>query len=412
MNFGLRKLADQKIAYIISRFPVLTETFITNEVEEIRRKGVDIEVFSLRGPNLKESFQKNTAELIKTTHYYPFFFSLEIWAGLFFYLKTRPVNCLKILTKIFKTHVQNPVALLKILAVMPKTFAIAKKLKDMGITRIHAHWATIPATVAFVVSELNGCDFTFTAHAWDIFKVDIMLEEKILKSKKVITCTNYNKEYLLQKFPHIDGNKITVIHHGLDFDSFNPAQKKRDGEFKILSIGRLTEKKGIHYLLKACSLLREKGIPFHTQIIYVDGDYEKFIFRLYENLHLEDCVEFIPGMPQEKLVEYYSNADCFVLPCLVANNGERDGIPNVILEAMAMELPVVTTPISGIPEVIKAGETGILVEPENADELAAAIQQLYYDTKLRDFLGNSGRGYIQEQFGISSTIDCLLKNIL
>jgi glycosyltransferase involved in cell wall biosynthesis len=401
-----------KIAYISSSFPVLTETFIIREVEELRRKGVDVEVFSLKGPRFKGTMQSNTEALIETTHYYPYLFSRSLWKALIYYSVTKPASCCEVLTRIIGTHILNPLLLLKTIAIIPKSFAIAKTLKEMGITRVHAHWATIPTTAAWMVAKLNGCTYTFTAHAWDIYQEDTMLGDKMREAEKVITISDYNKRFLTGKYPDIDPEKIKVVHCGLDFKQFTPRDSTKGNIFKILSIGRLTEKKGFHVLLKACKALKDIGIPFLCQIVYVRGDYEREIFQLYDRLKLEGCVQFIPELPQKDIIKYYSGADCFALPCVIAGSKDRDGIPVVILEAMAMQLPVVSTPVSGIPEVVKNEETGLLANPGDADDLAQAINRLYADPELREKLGVAGRNFVTQQFEISSTVDQLAENIL
>jgi glycosyltransferase involved in cell wall biosynthesis len=402
----------KKIAYIASRFPVLTETFITREVEELRHKGIDVEVFSLKGPNLTETSQSNTKELIETTHYYPYFFSFRVWKALIYFFITRPASSFEISATIITTHISNPLRLLKTIAIIPKSFAIAKTLKEMGITRVHAHWATIPTTAAWIIAKLNDCTYTFTAHAWDIYQVDTMLKDKLRDAATIITISDYNKRYLTDKFPDIDPEKIKVVHCGLDFKQFTLQNPDKGDVFKILSIGRLTEKKGFHVLLKACKTLKDIGIPFLCQIVYVRGDYEREIFQLYDHLKLEGCVQFIPELPQKDIIKYYSGADCFALPCVIAGSKDRDGIPVVILEAMAMQLPVVSTPVSGIPEVVKNEETGLLANPGDADDLAQAINRLYADPELREKLGVAGRNFVTQQFEISSTVDQLAENIL
>lgn len=404
-------MPTRKIAYILSRFPVLTETFITGEIEELRRRETDVQVFSLKGPRRDEVFHGNTEKLINTTHYFPYLFSLVIWEGLFFYMRTKPGTCFDIFRKIFRTHIRNPLQLLKTLAVVPKTFAIAMTLKKSGITKVHAHWATIPATTAWIAAKLNGITFTFTAHAWDIFEVDTMLKEKMQDARKIVTISEYNKKYLHEKFPSIDSNKIVVIHCGVDLGKFSPYQSIEESTFRILSVGRLTEKKGFDVLLHACRLLKERGIPILCRIVYVSGNYEYEIFRLYKQLDLIETVQFIPELPQEEIIKQYLNADCFVLPCVIAGSSDRDGIPVVILEALAMELPVVTTSVSGIPEVIKDNETGLLVSPQNAEELANAIERIYSDTELRKKLRKAGRDVVHEQFEISSCVSRLLSTI-
>jgi len=247
---------------------------------------------------LTETSQSNTKELIETTNYYPYFLSLRVWKALIHYFVTKPATCSEILAKILKTHMSNPLLLLKTIAIMPKSFAIAKTVREMGISRIHAHWATIPATAAWMIAKLNDCTCTFTAHAWDIYQEDTMLQDKMREAEKVITISDYNKRYLTEKFPDIDPNKIRVVHCGLDFKQFTPQDSTKGNIFKILSIGRLTEKKGFHVLLKACRALKDIGIPFLCQIVYVRGDFEREVFHLYDRLELKDCVQFIPEPPR------------------------------------------------------------------------------------------------------------------
>jgi len=187
---------------------------------------------------------------------------------------------------------------------------------------------------------------------------------------------------------------------------------ERNELFTILSIGRLTEKKGFDVLLDACRILKDRNVRFQCRIVYVGGDYEDKIFRMYKTLDLRETVQFIPGLPQEGIIEEYSRADCFVLPSVIAGSNDRDGIPVVILEALAMELPVVTTYVSGIPEVIKDKETGLLVEPGSAEQLADSIERLRTDSELSRKLGKAGRDFVNREFEISSCVDRLLNTAL
>ncbi len=405
-------MSDKKIAYIISRFPTLTETFIIREVEEIKRKGIEIEIFSLASVDRQKMIEAGFSELVKDTHYLPYLFSLQTIQSLFYYLTTRTVTISGIIYKIIKTHTGKPGVLIKTLALIPKALTIASILKKRDIRKIHAHWATIPTTIAWLISEINSCEYSFTAHAWDIFKQDVMLGDKIRLARRVITCTKYNKTFLLDKYPGIKPEKIQVIYHGLNLKQFGLRQKNEDSTFTILSIGRLVQKKGFHILLRACAKLIEKDIPFKCEIVYVKGNLEKELFNLHQELQLEEYVHFIPEMPQDMLIDYYYNSDCFVLPSVISDSGDRDGIPNVILEAFAAGLPVISTNVSGIPEVVINNQTGLVVEPNNAEDLANTIEKLYLDEKLRTTLGLKGRQLIEQQFEISTNIDRLLSYIL
>lgn len=405
-------MSKLKIVYILSVFPAFTETFIIREIREIRRRGIDVQVFSLKNPRRSKSSHYEASELYDITHYVPYVFSLEIYKSLFYFLRTKPICTLKTFGMIVKNNLKNPSILAKSIAIVPKAIAIAKTVMDGDVRSIHAHWATIPATAAWIISRLSGKPFTFTTHAWDIFKADDMLEQKMRSAYKVITISEFNKTYLHTKFPSIDPEKIIVIHTGLEFGKFKPKVTDNGNIFRILSVGRLVETKGFQFLLKACHLLRERDVPFHCQIVYVSDKYESNIFKLYKELDLEGLVKFIPGVPQEKILDYYLSADCFVLPCTVDKDGDRDGIPTVILEALATALPVITTPVSGIPEVIHNNETGLLVEQKNAQELADAIERVYFDKELRERLGRAGRDIVHNEFEISSSVDRLLNTML
>lgn len=411
-NSTNKKVSDMKIAYILSQFPVLTETFIIREIREIRSRGIEVQVFSLKSPKSRVTSHKDVEDFCGNTHYIAYLFSTAVWRSIYYFLKTQPRCLLETITLIIQLNFKNPIVLIKSIAIIPKSMTIAKTIRDMGINKIHAHWATIPATVAWIVNRLNKTEFTFTTHAWDIFKADMMLEQKINSAAKVITISDFNKKYLITKFPDINPNKIVVIHIGIDLTKFKPYKRTPNKVFKILSIGRLVETKGFQFLLRACEILRKRNIQFCCKIIYVRDAYEKQFFELYHELNLSSSVELIPETPQETILDYYYSADCLALPCIVGKDGDRDGIPTVILEALATELPVISTKVSGIPEVIEDGKSGLLIEPEDTEKLAYAIEKLCYDTELRFRLGKNGRQIIKQKFEISANVDLLLENML
>lgn len=401
-------MSELKIAYILSKFPAFTETFITREIREIKRQGIEVEVFSLKNLDASETSHPENIDFYNETHYFPFIFSAQIWKAAFQYLKTKPYTVLSLLYYIVRKNINDPSVLIKTLAVFPKALLIASTLKRMKISKIHSHWATIPATVCWIISSLNGSNFSFTAHAWDIFKADNMLLEKMESASRVITISEFNKQYLLSKYPSIEPGKIEVIHIGLDLERFKPKTKTKNSVFKILSVGRMVKTKGFQDLLRACDLLRKKKIKFICQILFVSDIYENEIFKLHRELQLQGVVELISDVTQERIVDFYSGADCFALPCNVSEDGDRDGIPTVIIEALSMELPVISTNVSGIPEIIKDGETGLLIKPHDVNDLMIKIETLYKDEDLRNRLGAAGRKIVQKQFEISTNVKNLL----
>ena len=405
-------MSEIKIAYILSKFPVFTETFIIREIREIRRRGIDVEVFSLKSADGDKSNHAEAEELRAGTHYIPFFLSAEVWASVLYYLRARPGKTLGMLGKIIGRNISSPMTLLKSLAVMPKAMTIARRLRKMGIDKIHCHWATVPATASWIVSTLNDAEFTFTTHALDIFKADNMLEEKMAASSGVRTISAFNKQYLLERYPSISPDKISVIHIGIDIRRFVPHDRSGHKGFVVLSIGRLVETKGFQFLLQACDILRKRNIDFFCRIIYVSDAYDDEIFALHNKLGLRGAVELISEVPQEKILDYYDSSDCLALPCIVDKSGDRDGIPTVILEALATEMPVISTEVSGIPEVVINDLSGILIQPESSSELADALETLYRDPALREKLGKRGREIVLDEFEISRSVDLLLGIIL
>ncbi len=403
-------MKDQKlrIAYILSLFPAFSETFIIREINQLRQKNVEAEVFSLKTPSPDPAMHENAKQLYQTTNYIPFIFSSKLLKATLKILFSRPRVIIGLLSKIIISNLDDPITLLKTLAIFPKSILISEKLKNMGITNIHAHWGTIPATSAWIVAAINSSDFTFTTHAWDIFKADNLFEHKIHASKSLITISEFNKKYILNKYKGVDPEEIKVLYLGIDLNQFNPQKTAKNQPFTILSIGRMVEKKGFHYLLEAVKILKDKNIPIKCQIIYVDGPYNNVIFDICRDLKLDDTVEFHKDIPQEKIVDYYNAADCFALPCVIAEDGDIDGIPTVILEALAMELPVVSTDISGIPEVVIDNETGLVVKPEDPKALTFALETLYRDKAERKRLGRKGRQLVNEKFSLSKNVDKLV----
>ena len=246
--------------------------------------------------------------------------------------------------------------------------------------------------------------FSFTGHAKDVYSAKLnpggLLRRKLLAARFVVTCTEANRTHLLGLAPTA---RVHRVYHGLNADFARLLAERHDpaarnGSFRVLSVGRLVEKKGFDILVAAQAALAARGVPAETTIAG-DGDGEDFadaLRRLIERHGLGVC---LPGvMSQAALFEEYRRASVFCLPCRVLDNGDRDGIPNVIVEAMAAGLPVVTTPISGIPEIVEDGVNGLLVEPDNAEGLADALFRLYTDPGLRARLAAAGESTVRERF--------------
>jgi glycosyltransferase involved in cell wall biosynthesis len=261
-----------------------------------------------------------------------------------------------------------------------------------------------------VVSRLLGVPYSLFAHAYDIYTSPVMLPEKMSGAKFVATCTACSKA-------HLDGliagqfvSRVHLVYHGLDLPGIEPYRRpSHEGQCSlVLSVGQLKEKKGFPYLIQACRILENRGYNFRCEIIG-EGPKRPELEAMITDLNLHNAVTLRGALPHSEVMTRYSQATLFALPCVPAENGDRDGIPNVLLEAMAMQVPVVSTLFSGIPETIEDGNTGLLVPPGDAEALANALARLLDDLDLRKKLGQAGRKCVEERFDIRNNIGHLIE---
>jgi glycosyltransferase involved in cell wall biosynthesis len=389
-----------KIAYIFSQFPETHETFILREIIELNKNGIEPELFSLKKCK-DEVIHPLAEEFLRKTHYSSLL-SPKILYALFFFLWKKPINLFKLIVYLIQQNYTSFEFLIKSLAIVPISLYYARLMRIKKISHIHAHWATIPTTSAVIISELLGIPLSFTAHAWDIFLKNPMLEEKVQRAEFVATCTSYNKRYLDSLLGQRENDKIFLNYHGIDFDTLPEIRKDIDDKL-IFSIGRLCEQKGFPYLIEACSILRDKGHQFRCVIIGEGPDRNALTSQINE-LGLQECV-FLEGMkPQSYIFEMFNKACMFVLPCVISKNGDRDGIPNVMIESLAMRTPVISTTVSGIPEIIINHVTGIAIEPRNSVQLAETIIKFINDPKEAEVYASNGRKLVEEKFDIKKNI--------
>ncbi|MGD9505866.1 MAG: glycosyltransferase [Syntrophobacteraceae bacterium] len=267
-----------------------------------------------------------------------------------------------------------------------------------SVVHLHAHFCHTPTSVAFFASELTGLPFSFTAHAKDIYTSDPeQLRRKIDKAAFVVTCTRYNARRLGSLSSN--GASIHTIYHGIDLDffSFDPSPSPLSQPFRILTIGRLVPKKGYDVLLAALRLLDAAGMDFEwTQI--GDGEIENEVREMVKDFGLGPRTRMLGTLPREEVIDHYRRAHCFALPCKVAENGDRDGIPNVLVESMAVGLPVVSTRVSAIPELVEDGVTGSLVAPEDPEALARAITDVLLHPENHRESVRRARAKVEEDF--------------
>jgi len=252
-----------------------------------------------------------------------------------------------------------------------------------------------------VLSRLLGLPFSFTAHAYDVWREQLLLPEKLRAARFAVTCTECNRQHLAATYA-VPLEKIVTVHHGVDVNRYVPVERASTAEPYIISVGRLVEQKGFDRLLRACRRLVESGESFRCEIIG-DGPLRDRLGGLITEYGLGDRVALVGRLHQEDLRRRYAAADMFVLFCVPASDDDRDGIPNVLIEAMATELPVVSTDFSGVPEIVVDGETGILVGTDDETVQAEAIRRMLHDPQLRRQLGRAGRRRVMEGFTIEAS---------
>jgi glycosyltransferase involved in cell wall biosynthesis len=391
-----------KIAYVLDTFPVLTQTFILNEIVELIKRGHDIQIFSLFHPS-EDIVHEEVYEykLLGRTHYFTPRFILR-------------KNPLRFTENFVKAVLQSlrarRISRNELIADAQLAY-FATIMEEKGVELIHAHFAGV-GTTARRLSEITNFPYTFTTHAFDIFlNVDREeLKKNIEKTSYVLTISQYNKDYLLDLCGREFENKIKIVHCGIDIKKFSPKRKEigRPDNFRILTISRLVEKKGIPYLIEALFLLKRRGKTF-TVTIVGDGPQRKIIEELIQKYELENYFVLRGYVKSNEVINFLSNVHVFVLPCIVASNGDRDGIPVALIEAMAMEVPVISTNVSGIPELIKNKQTGLAVQEKDVESLAHAIEQLMENKNFREELGKNGRKKVIEEFNIKRNVMELIK---
>jgi glycosyltransferase involved in cell wall biosynthesis len=393
----------------LSTFPSPTTTFVTREILGLQRRQVNLVLISIHKPAPFETGAE-IQKLAQTTRYllpapWPWFLAAHLhfvltqpraYLGTLFYLLTRQHNQLS--------------AWLRTLFYFAVGVWAAQVLQGEKVNHIHAHFAARSTVVAMVISRLLRVPYSLTAHAYDIYKSPAILSAKIDGAKFVATCTDYNAKYLRSLDDSRFAGKIHLIYHGLDLAQFSSLDwTARNGHRPfLLSIGQLKEKKGFPYLIQACRLLKDRGYDLRCEIVG-DGPKRSELTALIANLGLEDTIVLCGALPYSEVMRRYAQATLFALPCVLGADGDRDGIPNVLLEAMAMHIPVVSTRFSGIPEVIEDGLTGLLVPSRDAEALARALARLLDDPDLRQKLGHLGRRQVEERFDIRTNVKQLVE---
>jgi colanic acid/amylovoran biosynthesis glycosyltransferase len=399
--------APKKIAYLMSRFPKISETFILYEILEIERTGMRVEIFPLVHEH--ESIAHPEAQALVDRAHYTRLLSLGVLAVQFYWLFRRPRAYLRVWWDALQGNLSSPKFLIRAAAIVPQAALAARQMELCGVKHVHAHFATHPALAAYVIRKLTGLTYSITAHAHDIYVERPMLGEKIHEASFVVAISEYNKQLLRDLYGVDAARKTTVIHCGIDPGVFQPRPAKtQQGPFTMVCVASLQDYKGHPYLVDACAELKVQGVDFRCLCIG-EGEDRPQIEAQIARLGLQNEVQLLGQQPRGRVSEILAQADVVVLPSVVTPSGKKEGIPVALMEALATELPVVATAISGIPELVEHNRTGLLVPERDAHALAAALLQLYRNPALGERLGAAGRVKVLSEFDLLRNASALYR---
>ncbi|MCB0167209.1 MAG: glycosyltransferase family 4 protein [Anaerolineae bacterium] len=395
-----------RIGYVNHEYPVLTETFVYREVLGLQQAGLHVATFAVWKPDETSLSQESKDMVASTTYVFP-----TSWANFFgkqlSYLVRHPRKYLETFAFVMTRKGESFSNRRRTFYHFCEAAYLADEVKRQKIDHVHAHFSINAATVALVLARLLDISFSFTAHN-NLFYDQLILKEKVKEAKFVIVVSEYNRRFINKLMGRDDDNhKMHTVHYGLSVNSFVPPAAKPNNPIPIiLLVSQLAERKGTPYLVKACKILKDRGLKFRC-IIAGEGPERPIIEDLIAQNDLAGEVEMVGAVYQEQLRQYLNQADIFTLPCIVASNGDIDGIPNVLMEAMATEIPVISTYVSGIPELIENEECGLLVNEKDETALAEALQRLLENPTLRAELGRRGRQKVIQEFNIDRNAERL-----
>jgi glycosyltransferase involved in cell wall biosynthesis len=395
---GATPSAGRVVAHVVSRFPLISETFILNEILELERLGFRMEVFSLLRE--RSGVRHAEADALVERCVYATGSPRALAAAQLHWLRRRPGAYLRAWWRALRGNAGSPKFLLRAPMAVAAGALFAREAERRGVERLHAHYATHTALAAYVAHLLSGLPYSFTAHAHDIYVERPMLDEKLRHASFVVAISDYNRRLLEELYPDEARGRIAVVHCGIQPEVFAPREQPARGQaLEIVCVASLQDYKGHPYLLDACALLGKRGVPFRLRLVG-DGEDRGAIEEQISALGLGDAVELLGAQPRDRVAALLREADVSVLPSVVTASGKKEGLPVVLMEALAMEVPVVATDISGIPELVEDGRSGLLVPERDSEALAAALERVWRDPAAARAMAAAGREKVLAEFDL------------
>lgn len=392
------------VAYVTTTFPTFA-AFIENEVVRMHRRGVPLQVFTLRP--LQKHFQPEHAPLLAITRHVGHPFDPASLLALLGWLVRKPHVLVPEVARMLWASRRSPYAIAGHLGYLPAASRVAWLAERAGVARIHGAWAHFPASVAYLASRLTGARFSMAGHAGsDLYRTQAFLADKVRAADFVATCVRGNGDMLRTLAG--PGARVEWIYHGVDRARFDGSGRARDPEPLLVCVGRLAPTKGFDLAVRALGELRARGLT--PKLVFVgDGPEHARLDALAREGGVTDQIEYKGWLAQTELLPLYRRAWLLVSPSRVLANGHRDGIPNVIVEALAMGLPCVGTRAAGLEEAVTPGVTGALAPPEDPVALADALEALLRDPAAIDRLSANALGRVGDVFDADRNFEKLYR---
>jgi len=392
----------KRVAYLANPYPAISNTFIFREIQSLRRNGLEVFPVTIdRSKDLGKMTpeEQSEAEEVKVLKDVPFFESV---LAVFRVFVRSPMGFIRMLQMTLELIRQGPKSVVKAFGYLAETILFLDWIEEKDIDHIHEHFANPTAFIAMLANRYKNWGYSISVHGPDVFyQVDAsMLTQKIMRARFVRCISHYCRSQLWRLVPVNMWSKFHIVHCGVDPEVFRPVERQDNIVPEILCVGHLTSAKGQHILLDAARIVKKKGYRFRLTFIGAGEDRPSLEYQVRE-LHLEEEVHFTGALGQNRVMDYYRRSDLFVLPSFA------EGVPVVLMEAMAQEIPAISTRITGIPELIEHEKAGLLVTPGNSGELAEAIVRVLQDRAFGRKLGTEARKAVLREFNQSENYQYL-----
>lgn len=395
-----------RLAYIVSRFPGLSETFILREMNGLRSKGWDIALYPLIVQDEKVIHDSVESWMVQVRRI-PWV-SVELIISNLKWLFSHPRLYLSLLVRVVWENKANLNFLARAVLLFPRAVLMSDRMRGEKVGHIHAHYSTHPALVAWIIHRLTGISYSITVHAHDIFVRRDMLHTKMSEAAFIVAISEFNKQFLSHHLGEWVTEKTHIVHCGIDPALYKPKNgvSQLRVKFNITSVGGLRPYKGMSYLVRAVALLNNRNVPVYCRIVG-EGEERSKLAALILNLKVGLEVELTGAKTQIEVAEILTRTDCYVQPSVITENGKMEGIPVALMEALASQLPVIASELSGIPELVVPDQTGYLVPPANAAALADAIEHVYRNPSEALQRSRDGRQHVLNEFSLETSVNRL-----